>query len=197
MMIAPHCCIYVHLCSDPYGPKSIRIYNVAAGYTSTINLASNNNPANRVDGTTLSTFFFDRPTHAIQIDNQYYILDSLAGVLYRATPGATNGVVTRVIGSYRAGGKCSPGLAQVSAAMSTPTFMEPKSSNFLFISDPGCHIVWGVDLNTNVLYVVAGMPGVRGNATGHATDIARLASPAGMAYDATRGRLYIADTGKC
>ena len=67
---------------------------------------------------------------------------------------------------------------------------------YLYIADTGNHCVRRLHRSTLVIDVVAGYPGVTGNATGVGT-ASRLVSPSALALDPLGEYLYISDRGAC
>jgi DNA-binding beta-propeller fold protein YncE len=79
-----------------------------------------------------------------------------------------------------------------SGTPSLPWGIASDRADRVYVTDRSAHVVYALDLATRALTVLAGQPGVRGDAGGDAAH-ATLDSPAGLAV--AGGMLYVADTG--
>lgn len=174
-------------------PAKIKQYNLAAQTVTSITTPS----AGSADNTPFSQFNFTFPTHIIQVGDAYCISDLGTRSVYKVAPAsASTGNVTRIAGNS-SNSACIPGDGPSTAAFKLPVYMAAKNSSYLYLSDGNCHVIWGIDLTTNNVSVVAGVPGTAGNALGDALTQAKMNDVSGILYDPVGGKLYITDRCEC
>ncbi len=69
-----------------------------------------------------------------------------------------------------------------------------KGGRYVYVADPGNHVVRRFDAERGVVETLAGSPGVAGYADG-AGELARLSAPSAVAASADGERIYVADVG--
>jgi sugar lactone lactonase YvrE len=149
-----------------------------AGYTGT----------GSADGAAATATFNELSGIALDASGNAYIADTKNSTVRKLTPG---GVVSTVAGT--------PGLAGIGdgagavARFNLPFGLAAAADGTLFIADTGNHLIRKIT-SAGVVSTLAGTAGLSGStdATGA---LARFKSPTALAYDATAGVLYIADTG--
>lgn len=107
----------------------------------------------------------------------------------------TTHVITTFAGSAGVGADGDGGLA-TDATLDTPVDVDCDDAGNVYVCDRERHVVRRIDVETNVITTVAGVPGSSGySGDGKAATLARLDRPNGIFIDRIRGRLYVADTG--
>ena len=117
----------------------------------------------------------------------------IAGTLSFARWISPTGAFSIVAGTMDTSGYSGDGGAATSAQLSTLQDIELDSSNNIYISDAGNHVVREVNHATGIITTVAGTPGSSGySGDGGAATSAVLGGPAGIALDGSNN-LDIAD----
>ena len=104
---------------------------------------------------------------------------------------ATTGVITAIAGTGRSGYSGDAGKA-VNAQLGSPSNVRTDAAGNLYIADQGFSVVRMVNGATGVITTIAGTGTSRYAGDGALATSANLASPSGLALDAS-GNLYIAD----
>ncbi len=128
----------------------------------------------------------------VDYNNNIYIADNSNQRIRKIN--ASKGIITTIAGNGTAGYSGNNGLA-ASAMINFPKkLVYDSASNSLYFSDQFNYVVRKINLNTNVITVVAGS-GVYGNAgDGGIATSAQLSYPRGLTKD-KNNNLYIADNG--
>jgi thiol-disulfide isomerase/thioredoxin/sugar lactone lactonase YvrE len=133
---------------------------------------------------------FNNPQGLIANEDAIFVADTGNHALRRID--RATGMVTTLAGTGERGYLLQNKFeAARGRALASPWDLEIKH-HILFFANAGTHQIGGLDLNENVVRVIAGGGG-EGLRDG-ALLMAEMAQPSGLAFDSTKNKLYIADS---
>ena len=131
----------------------------------------------------------------------FYIADTGNNILRMVTK--STGIISTVAGKVSRSngnnaGYTGDGGQAVLARLNTPLGVAVDTiSGDIYIADTGNYVIRMIKKSTGVITTVAGNGNFGYNGDGGRAIFAALSNPGGVAFDASSGTMYIADTGNC